>query len=166
MSISIILLISSLTLANFHDSRSDGDLQMAAQKLASNIRKAQGFALGLKEFNGVAPPATPIGGWGLTFETSDDTKYNVYADINDNHVEGAGELYGKEILLPNKITLDSLVLGGTNRNRVYLTFRPPDPEIFICRNPAQCVDALLITITNGTNSKTIEVNKFGLVDIQ
>jgi prepilin-type N-terminal cleavage/methylation domain-containing protein len=165
VSLFIIALLSSIFLANMHYGNQQGELNMVAQKLASDIRLTQSYALGLKEFGG----SRPEGGWGIYF---DETKnyYTIYADIGGFKVYNIGEEF-QDIKLPDSIVVNDIRGDGgpIPNNWVHITFEPPDPTIHICRNSAQCNynnTEIILAIKNGSETKTIFVNKLGLVDVE
>lgn len=178
VSISIIVLISGIFLANFHYAEQQGKVNMAAQKLASDIRLMQSYALALKEFETISD--FPEGGWGIFLTTikPDDDSYYVYADHEDgsggnpDHEYDNGELFN-QIALPAGVSIEGIRIDGTPRNTLHITFVPPDPTTWICRNASQCItesdgESVEITLENssGSYTKKIYANIFGLVDVE
>ena len=157
----IIATLAAVTLVNYHSYGRKADLNMAAQKLASDIRRTQSYALSLKEFGGMPPD----GGWGIFCQKS-GSDYIIYIDANNNQFYNAGEEYDN-IALAQGVNINDLLLDGTSRNNLYLTFEPPDPAVYICWNSAQCDNNIAeIELSNSAGeAKTIKVNKFGLVDV-
>ena len=74
VSIGIVAMIAGIFLANYRGSDRSNQLNLAAEELASNIRLAQSYSLGLVEFEGVTP-----GAWGVNLKTGDDY-YIIFAD--------------------------------------------------------------------------------------
>jgi len=158
VSIFIIALITGLFLTNYHGTNKRTELNMAAQKVVSDIRLAQNNSLGSLEFNG----SIPAGGWGIYFATSTSDSYVIFADINDNKDYDLAE-QDRQINLPTGIFIDSIVEDGGELEEVAITFLPPDPVTYI--NGLADNTVQIILKDNANNSiKTIKVNFFGLVD--
>lgn len=177
VSLSIIGIISGVFLANFHYANQQGKVNMAAQKLASDIRQAQGYALGQKEFEAISD--FPKGGWGVYLSKipPDDDGYYIFADYGDgsggdpDHEYDNGELFN-QLGLPAGVNISQIRIDGNPRNTLHITFIPPDPTVWICRNASQCAtendgeSAEITLIDSGGNySKKIYINIFGLVDV-
>ena len=77
--ISIIGLLSSLVLANHHNSQKKYALSQATQQLISDLRKAQNMALASTEFGSDVPYA-----YGVYFEKQSLSSYILFADTNGN----------------------------------------------------------------------------------
>ena len=50
VSVSIVALVSGIFLVNYHSANKQSELSMSAQKLVSDIRLAQSYSLGSKEY--------------------------------------------------------------------------------------------------------------------
>lgn len=167
VSIAIIVLLSGIFLANMHYGNQQGELNMAAQKLASDIRLTQSYALGLKKFESNRPD----GGWGIYFTKINPNAdhYIIYADKNTDHVFDSDEEW-QDIKISKGIKIIDIKKDGSNANKLYLTFEPPNPKIWICSNtnPNQCKPKAEITLSDdsGNFTKIIKVNIFGLVDVK
>ena len=159
ISISIIGLISGLFLANYHGAKNNSELIMAARKLSSNIRAAQNYTLGLKEFEG----DLPFGGWGLHFDSADNDNYILFADMEGgiDFSYDPGEEH-QTIKLPRNIRISAIELGGLPETELDLVFEPPHSKVYA--NGANNVNSK-ITLTDGEKTVDILVNFFGLIDI-
>lgn len=159
VSITIIGIITGVFFANYRGGDRINSLNLAAQRLISDIRLAQSFCLGLSEFN----DNIPKGGWGLYTEEGLDY-YIVFADINSTeHVFDDGENYQK-IELPDGILIDSIVdnTGVENNGRLDLVFTPPNPITYINTFSDAEVE---ITLKNEVGqTRTVKINFFGLVE--
>lgn len=171
VSVAVIVIVSAMSLVSFRSTNNSASSSMAAQKLASDIRMTQGWALSLKDFNG----ASPEGGWGIYFSKTggDEYKYSFFADKSDNHVCAANcgnttEKY-KDVAFLNNIKIIDIKINSVSVNRLHLTFIPPEPEICICENQGDCNSGC----SNTNSSVEIEldggnkiiVNKYGMVDV-
>ena len=124
-----------------------------------------------------APPATgcsgvdgtPSGGYGIYFTESTDNRFIIYADTGAP--EGRRDPEGDEdfdapIFLAEEIYISRV---GTTANKVNINFKPPDPEITMKWDVAGEADFVEIDISlraDPTRTKTITINKAGLVSIE
>lgn len=160
VSIAIVAIFSTVSTATFYSYKRTGDLDMAALKLTSDIRKTQGYALGLKEQGGSYP-------WGIYFEMSNPNRYTIFADSSGNYYYNNGESF-LPVSFSDSITISEIRIDGVSRNRVNIVFSAPDPEINMCRNQnrMQCAGSKVeIDLTKGTLTKTVSVNMLGLVEV-
>jgi hypothetical protein len=124
---------------------------MAAQKLVSDIRLTQEYALGSKEFYlGGVSYGVPPGGWGIRFAQPD----YVYI-FADNEPGATTNILGdyKIITLPQGISLQS--------NNISIVFEPPNPTVYIEGGASSAT----IELTDGNSTKSIQINFLGLVDM-
>ena len=180
VSISIIAMVSAIVLANLNYSGRKGRLNMAAEKLASDIRLVQDYALGLRGHNGVYPD----GGWGI-FMDQDADKYIIFADLNeDGEYNSAGNEFSQEINFPQDIKvqgqydgIDTLGAPFNNKRYFHIIFEPPDPTTHINalaalndytnvlnEYDAQSVEIVLETV-DSAYTKILDVNSSGLIDV-
>ena len=177
VSMAVIVIISSMALVGFHGHDRRNKVNLAAYKLASDIRKVQGYALGLKEFDfgGGNGLEIPIGGWGLYLRDQAANKdgYYFFADDGD-HRRANNENYGGKILFPSGVSIKQntgLFIDGGGKNPVFISFAPPNPTVWLCDNQgANCTSGtnaeIKITDSNGIHERTVKINKFGLVDVE
>ncbi|MDD5031479.1 MAG: prepilin-type N-terminal cleavage/methylation domain-containing protein [Patescibacteria group bacterium] len=165
-SISIVALVSGIFLANYHSAGKQSRLNMAAQKIASDIRLAQNYSLGSKEYGG----QVPSGGWGVYFnKASAPESYKIFADNNGNKEYDIGEddkdRGGQTISLPDGIVV-SEIDAGVSIDSVNITFLPPDPTTNIW-DGVNSYNEVQIELQgeDGNSTKTIVVNFFGLIEV-
>ena len=167
VSIAIIGTMAGIFFANYHDGGIQTDLNGAVQKLASDIRLAQNFSLGTKEFGSI----TPKGGWGINFN-KDSQEYFIFADDNGNYTynESNNEKYNV-IKMPANITISSLKVSdsivfteGNAVNSADIVFLPPDPQTYINASTNQNIQITVRENVNNTIGQ-IEVNFLGLIDV-
>jgi prepilin-type N-terminal cleavage/methylation domain-containing protein len=166
VSIAIVASITGIFLANYHSANKQSELTMAAQKLVSDIRLAQNYSLGSKEYGG----NMPSGGWGAHFnKTSSPGSYRIFADSNGNMEYDAGEddkdKGGQIVDLPGGVRIAE-INTGSSINLVDITFLPPDPVTNIWDgannyNMAQ----IKLQGEDASLTKTVLVNFFGLVEV-
>lgn len=171
VSLSIIIMITVLFMANFKTANKRTDLVMTAQKLVADIHLAQNNALGLVKYNA----AVPGGGWGLSFDKTLST-YTLFADLDEpgnsgylsytSSSEGNINYGARETKLSTGVVISSLKVEGTSVNNVNLTFLPPDPITNIYSGGAtSTVLEIQLKEVNGTNIKTVRVNFLGLAEV-
>ena len=158
VSIFIIALISGILVVNYRGASQRSNLINVVQKAISDVKLAESYSLGSKEYDG----AMPAGGWGIIFSLASPDSYIIFADENNNQQYDIGEADsakgGKTIILPSGVSLDSINLG----NRVDIIFLPPDPTIFI--NGAGDAARVRFKETTNNSTKTMEVNSLGLAE--
>ena len=163
VSVSIIVLVSSIFLVDFHKYGNKGNVDMSAQKISSDIRMIQSYAFGLKEFNG----SRPKGGWGIYFnKITNNDEYIIFADNDYGHDYDVSEKY--RIIKTNNTQINNLKVNGIDKNWISVTAEPPNPIIWICNNTSSCsttTDAEII-LESSDEQKIIEINCFGLIDIK
>ena len=166
--VSVFAIIASLTIANYRSGSRQSQLHLAAQELATNIRLAQSYAIGSKDF--VDPNSSndssqsPKGGWGILVSTSNDGQYQLVVDLNGNHVVDDDEVY-KTIELPDNVVIKTIqdkdsssIIEGT------VFFEPPEPLTIVNEQPN---NNLTITLYDQVEQTTcqVQVNFFGLVEV-
>jgi len=152
----IIALLTGIFLVNYHGTNERNKLIAATQKLASDIRMAQNYALGSKEFDG----DIPLGGWGVHLDTTSPNNYIIFADNDIGEYDyDSGEEYST-INLPDGVTVDSIDLGDS----VDIVFLPPNPDTYIEGVKDNTVK-ITLKDNKGNTTKTVEVNFFGLIDV-
>lgn len=166
VSISIIGLVTGIFLANYHSTNKQSELTMAAQRLVSDIRLAQSYSLGSKEYGG----SVPSGGWGAHFDrVSSPGSYKIFADSNGNKAYDSGEddkdKGGQTVNFPAGVRVAE-INAGVLVDLVDITFLPPDPTTEIWDGAAS-YNTAQIKLEGETEdlTKIIAVNFFGLVEV-
>ncbi len=171
--IAIIILLSTIFLANYREGEKRFALQRSAYKLAQEIRRTQEMAMSSQKFE----DSFPKGGYGV-YLTKNSNSVIIFADCDGN---GSYSLAGsaptcaeatatnpywkgeeiEEFYFEKGIYILNL-LPSSPEDSLSITFFPPDPEITI--NPT--ADYASITLTfDGQSQKTITVNKTGAIDV-
>ncbi|HOZ56502.1 MAG: putative major pilin subunit [Parcubacteria group bacterium ADurb.Bin316] len=178
--IAVITVLSSISLASFISYKRQGTVKSAAQKLTSDFRRAQGFALGLKSFDTASGQVVPKGGWGVYMRLqppAENKNYIIFADYNGvggvpDKLYDISEKYFTHVIEGariNTITLERSNHTTVNRNWVNITFEPPVPTVNICANNTSDCDYIsaeikLISDTDNTTS-SVFVNNIGLIEV-
>jgi len=152
----IIVVISGLSLANWRGGEKQYALLRAASKLSQDIRRAEEMAISSKEFQGQIPE----GGYGVYFKDQEKDHYVLFADLNGNqHYDSGSDGLVEDVKIEKDIQISQL-----SASPLIITFTPPDPTVTI-KPDAQTASITLSIITDPAKSKTITVNKAGLVFI-
>jgi len=170
--ISIIIILSTIFIANYRAGEKNFTLQRSAHQLAQDLRKVQEMAMAGQEFD----ETFPKGGYGIHFK-EDYSSYYLFADCDgDGEFDETGDIFIncseavpenpcpetiEEIYLEENISIFSLS-PVSGEGTLEITFLPPDPRVTI--NPLSSTAS--ITLTNGQIEKTITINSVGLIDVQ
>lgn len=162
----IIVILSSIFLANYRAGEKEYSLLRTANKLAQDIRRAEEMAISARECqNPIACPSggVPPGGYGFYIDKFSDDRYMIYADSGSEKYTDGEQI--ETIYLEQGVYIQNLVPSSANFS---INFKPPDPTIEIKDNAGQDKDNVTITIalrTDTSKTKTITVNKVGLIDV-
>ncbi len=152
----IMGIIAVIALPNYFAMQKRLALNRAVQKLAHDIRKAQEMAMSANEAN---CPAGFKFGYGVYFSLSAPNSYIIFADCdNSANYNSAADINIETINFEKTVTLSNL--SPVVANSLGIVFTPPVPAVTI--NPASSIAE--ITITNGSESKSVKINKAGLID--
>lgn len=169
VSVSIIAMVTGIFLANYSSANRRTDLTMTAQKVVTDVRLAQNYALGLARYGASGSNNVPIGGWGVHIDLLNysTNRYVVFADDNGNGIYDIGEddiARGAQVtILPINIKIDSTSVG----TKADITFLPPDPVTTITNlvnNTNKQVD-IVLKDTKTNSYKTVRINYLGLVEV-
>ncbi len=167
VSITVIAMVTGIFLANYGSANRRTDLTMTAQKLVSDIRLAQSYALGLARYGNSGSTNVPLGGWGISFDLTSlgNDRYRIFADDNANQVYNSGEAderFGAQIIyLPTNINIESISTG----NKLDITFLPPDPITTINSGTASTSVDIILKDQKTNSIKTVRINFLGLVEV-
>jgi prepilin-type N-terminal cleavage/methylation domain-containing protein len=169
VSLSVIAILTVIFLANYRGGRQGVDLNLVAQKVASDIRTAQNNSLGSVLYGG----SLPAGGWGVHFDTADKS-YLLFADVNNNKVYDDNEALptsgGLNFAFPADLTISDITgdsLSGNNSHaKLDVTFLPPNPTTRIYWDQTASSGYAVITLKHKADYKTADVviNILGLID--
>ena len=173
VTISIIAILTGIFFVNYRSGQQQFTLQRAANKLAQDIRRTEAMAIESKKCS--PPPVScpsgggvPAGGYGFYVDKSSwPDRYFIYADNSAiSQCYNLGEAI-ETIYLEKGVIIKDLNPGNPSFS---VNFLPPDPTINF--KYQDCTDiiqnSVIITIaleTDNSKTKTITVNKAGLVEI-
>ncbi|XOB40313.1 MAG: Tfp pilus assembly protein FimT/FimU [Candidatus Nealsonbacteria bacterium] len=171
MVVSIILILTSIVIANQREGEKQFSLQRSAHKLAQDLRATQEKAMGGVRFHG----AFPQQGYGVYF-VENSNSYVLFADCDgDNEYDGEflacpdcsgasciENVYSEkveEFFLESGVMISQL----SPFSPLNITFFPPDPTITI--KPESLDYQATTTLTFGGKTRTVTINTLGLIDI-
>ena len=155
----IIVLLSLIILPNYYSTKQQLALQRSAFKLAQDIRVVQEMAMSTQEYSACLGTAGYKYGYGIYLKKNEPTKYELFADCNgdENYNLGEDETI-VEMGFEKGVEIDALSSQNLN-----VIFTPPDPIVAI--KPSSLLTAVITLINEKGQTKTITVNKAGLINI-
>ena len=161
--IGIIGFISSAMLSGQRRGEDQRKLNIDAQKLVQNIRKAQTYAMSAKKSDCAGNPTTPF---GIILNSGSPANYLLVADCNGNKIYDVGT----DVLVSTIPLSDSRINSVSPSSGGYLEifFSPPIPQTYINTLPTE---ATLGTITlcglrQTSICKSIIINMRGMISTQ
>src|SRR3989344_1096801 len=181
--IGVMAIISSLMLANFPRFNKQISVEREAGKLALSLRKAQSYALAVREFNPAfnddpfcASPPVKFPGYGLFFKVSDPTRYFIYGDVNCSKyyenilLEEAAEIINIEsnVKIFSIKGYDAAVCGGgCDLDELSILYVRPGPTILIKSNGIDYnFTEIYLRSSDGAVSKKVVIRSTGQVSIE
>lgn len=164
--IGIFTALISATVVNYRTGSRQSQLRLAAQELAANIRLSQSYAVGSRDF--VDPDGSdhasqsPLGGWGVYASLENPSYYQIVVDLDNDHTK---DKVFKTINLPEKISIEKILVQGEEVDSGVIFFQPPEPQTFINGLSNNQIVIILRDQTEATTSQVM-VNFFGLVEVE
>ncbi len=172
----IIVILSLIIIPNYNSLRQELAFQRSVSRLAQEIRAVQEMAMSAQELECETPGDDC--GYGIYLKTVPETvpatqpqtSYVLYADKNNNQKYDSGGGLGEtieEVNLESGIKILDLISG----KHINIIFTPPDPTVFF--TDADGIDLglsqisiVISLISDETKTKTIKVNKAGLIYVE
>ena len=148
---SIILILSAILIPSFKQREETLSLQRSAYKLTQDLRRAQELSMSVKEFRG----SIPKGGYGIYLATSQPESYILFADCDGNHLFNGETEKVEEIKLEKGVKIKS-------PPSLTISFFPPNPQVYFSPDAS----TVSISLTNDSQTKTVKVNKAGLINVE
>lgn len=163
--IGIVVFISALSFTSYKEGQNQYALQLSAQKLAADLRRAQNMALSTVATNGGQVSG---GGYGIYLNKSPENKsaYIFFADTDSPKVYSNSDTTIERVELKKGVEINTISLDGNNANYSYIIFTPPDPEVTIGPGSSTELSIKVSLTKDSTRSKTVTINKFGKIDIK
>ncbi|MEK7461954.1 MAG: prepilin-type N-terminal cleavage/methylation domain-containing protein [Patescibacteria group bacterium] len=166
VSISIMMLVAAVILARQSAFNGAVLLQSQAYEIALTAREVQTNAVSASVLAGTARQML-----GLYFDTSRNTTYRIFRDVQGNGSYDVSEEYGQQNSLDSRFEIKAIRVGGTAQNSVSVMFERPDFDAKFYVGTSQ-VSAGLVEIDIGTKDnsavgvKTIMITATGQVTVQ
>lgn len=156
----IIVILSLIIIPNYNSIKQKLAFERSAFKLAQDIRMIQEMAMSAQEYPDCVGTDDYKYGYGIFLKEDEPEKYKLFADCNgdENYSFGADEIL-EEINFETGIEIDSL-----SSNNLKIIFTPPDP--IVAMKPASVSTAVIIIINEKGQTKSISVNKAGLIYVK
>ena len=186
--IAIIGLLAVIVLANYRGGEKQSALLRSAHRLAQDLRQAEEMAISSRKTpegcEQIEEGVFPKGGYGIRFEKDSDS-YILFADCDsegdyddsgsafyceegENGAEpGLGNSLNEiieEITLEEGIKIKKLQVDSFQVDFLPITFTPPDPTVTIDEGDGNEATITLCLKDNENITRTITVNKAGLID--
>lgn len=160
----VIGVISSIVVSGWRRNEKKYQLQMAAQMVVQNIRKAQDMALAGKAYGGQLPNYS----YGIYFRKTDPSYYVIFGDKNGNNTYQPADEGGLDIKVDH-ITMESgietALLTSQSLNIVFTI-----PDGFTIITPSATSATIIVKRTGATcpssDCKNVVVRNTGQVTIQ
>lgn len=184
--ISIMILLSGTFFLNYRKQQNQLALQRSVNKVAQDISKAKYLAINTREFEGQIPPGgygvyigistlcrLPseyfVAGFGFGFGSPVCNTYLIYADNNGNkeYDEFFDSVIDCDLEKDTKICdlEEDIFIKDISPSPLSINFKAPDPEVKISENATSATIILAIK-SDPNNTKTITINKLGLITIE
>lgn len=170
VTIAMMVVMTLAYAVNYSGISTRSKVNMAANKLVSDIRLAQSYSLNAKTHGGTLPE----GGWGLNFDHANPNEYIIFADTDVTpavrmHVyNNPGSENFKTVDLVSGVEIEGVNLDGSSYNIVNICFDPPDPDIYFCRQNGNLCGSnsveIILSDDTGTYTKRVIANKAGLAE--
>jgi prepilin-type N-terminal cleavage/methylation domain-containing protein len=162
--LAIIVIMTGIIFINYRQAGTQLALQRSTNKLTQDIRRVEEMATSMKEFNG----SIPLGGYGIDIGCAAND-YTLFADCDGDGIydpppspscSGSSEnILGQNVKLEKGVEIS----GCTP---ITIIFAPPDPTVTISTDPSEtAIASINLTNTNG-QTKTVKINKAGLIWIE
>lgn len=165
--LAIFALIVSVSLANYNTNNRQSKLKMSLQNFSANIRLAQSYAMGSKDFYDVnfGQAVVPKGGWGVFLDKTRPWEYKIITDLDEDHqfkkdIDG---IY-KTLNFEDSIEIEEIIENDSNSvDKAIIFFQPPDPQTFINGLNSNNIKIYLKDKVANTSS-AVSINFFGLIE--
>jgi prepilin-type N-terminal cleavage/methylation domain-containing protein len=160
--LAIILTLTSISIPFYRTAQKQYLLESAAQKFVQDIRRAQEMAISARICGPCGNKVPP--GYGIYLQQG-NTSYFIYADTNPAQ---GNEIYdGGDVIIETISFEGGVFIKNVNPSPLSINFQPPDPKISIIGPPSvDEVSIVLSLLTDNSKTKTIKLNKAGLIYVE
>lgn len=160
---SIIVLISSLSLANYRSGKVRYSLGQSVQKLASDLRRAQNLAIGGTSIKGV------YCGYGIKVDiNARPYSYYLYADKSANCGTGNNAYDAGDDIIEEVRLFSGIRINSSSPSPADIFFKPPEPITYINQNSSVGLSGIITLEAEGYSlpTRTIRISTVGLIQIE
>lgn len=162
----VITILTTIYLAGYRSGEKSFRLQRAANKLASDIRRAAELSMSAKDSKDSCAGIT-ANAYGIYAVSLAPTSYKLYADTAGNdRLYSPSDCVIEDIKLEKGVIIQDI---NTVPKKASISFQPPDPQTFIkWTNPDDETGSVTITLglqNDPTKIRKVTVNRSGLIDI-
>ncbi len=168
---SLIIIITSATLLNFNSLGGAFDLDREVQSVAQDIKNAISMTMALEENPNVQEGE--VIAYGINFVVDNDTNDTYTREVY--FIDSSANIRSIDLELVKLEKSEILFLNSNSNDNKNIIFYPPHPKTFIGGinliggEPTSPNSEITITIAlkdNSANTRTININKYGRVEIQ
>ncbi len=169
--IAIILVIFTISIANFPAIKLQFALLRTTYKFAQDLRTAQNLALSANQYSNPTGQCSKVAGYGIYIYTPQNQQYSMYADNNTsgnaNNQYDSGDCFAQQIISTEPGVVIKKICNVVGSN-VSIDFSPPDPTTTITTLAAGQteVDVVFALSSDLTQTKTVAVNTAGLIEVE
>lgn len=150
--LAIIIILLIIALPGYESSRQVLALERSAVQFAQDLRWAEEMAMSARESSKC--PGEYV--YGVSLDQNDPERYFVFGDCNGNGTYQPADELIKEESLERSISFDI-------PENIDIVFIPPEPTVEITPDS----ETISINLKNEKDgSKTVKVNKIGLIEIE
>jgi len=152
----IVMILTGIVFVSFRGGAATNDLKRSAARVALELRRAQNAALNTTLLNNEAPF-----GYGIYFSLNNPDQMIMFADLDDDKSATAGE-FVETIKLEKGVSVVNL----NPSSPLVILFRSPEPKTFINTQNSGNASVTLRLDNSPTQTKSININISGQIDIQ
>ncbi len=164
----IIAILSVSVTANYHQGDRELGLELAAGKLAQDLRRTQEWGYSAHQFAGVS-----FAGYGINI-VKGGTTYALYTDNNANgRYTSSTDSIRETAVLDNNFKVSDIKPCGPadtcgTLSSLSVNFIPPDPGVLITNSSGTSYDAatIVLGITGTSTTRSVVVNRSGLIYVE
>lgn len=163
VTMAVIVLLSSLLIANLNKGEKQYQIQLAAQEIVQNLRRAQDMALTSFKPQGENVPDY----YGIFFDKDDLSSYLVFGDKDGNGTYQSSDIEIETVSIEFGIEINSLSSGNKNLQIIFLvpdgfTYIKPDAESAIITIKKAGADCLQVP----KSCRNIIISKTGQIHVE
>ena len=163
--VAIMGLISGIGFVSLQSGRESLALDRAVHHVAQDMRKAMEYALRTRSYT---CSIGSFSGYGVYISTVTATSYILFAECQGNEKYNPNDEDIEVVPLEKGVRFDSILVDGTSRAGVAISFFPPDPTVTIRGDTGPAGSGGVITLEaedDPAKQRTITINEKGVVTL-